>query len=83
MSGSEGGRYEWPVPQIDPERCDGCGLCMRVCHCGALEREGDKVVVAWPERCQYSGLCELACPRHAVQRRFEIVMMDRLSEREG
>lgn len=81
MGGSEAARDEWPVPQIDPERCDGCGLCLRVCHCGALGRQGDQVVVAWPERCDYSGLCELACPLQAIQRIFEITIVDRTSER--
>jgi MinD superfamily P-loop ATPase len=67
-----------PVPWIDPDRCDGCGLCLRVCPCGALELQGDKVV-ARPEVCDYSGLCEMICPRQAIQRPFEIVSVEKPS----
>jgi NAD-dependent dihydropyrimidine dehydrogenase PreA subunit len=51
-----------------------------VCPCGALERQGDKVVVARPEACDYSGLCELVCPKQAIQRPFEIVSVEKPAE---
>ena len=64
---------ERPIPLIDPKRCDGCGLCVRVCPTGALAMNGALAIVAWPEICEYTGLCEMICPMKAIQRPFEIV----------
>jgi len=65
-----------PIPLIDPARCDGCGLCVRVCPTGALAVQDGKAVVATPEVCNYTGLCEAACPTGAIQRLFEIVILN-------
>jgi len=69
-------REKHPIPIIDLERCDGCGLCLRVCPTGALAMNGSKALVARPGACDYSGLCEMACPVQAIQRPFEIVLWD-------
>jgi NAD-dependent dihydropyrimidine dehydrogenase PreA subunit len=67
---------ERPVPIIDPERCDGCGLCVRVCPTGALALWHGRAVVAQPAACEYTGLCELICPTQAIQRPFMILLAD-------
>ena len=67
---------EQPVPLIDPTRCDGCGLCVRVCPTGALAVKDGKAIVAAPEACNYTGLCEAICPTRAIRRPFEIVVLD-------
>ncbi len=67
---------EQPVPLIDPTRCDGCGLCVRVCPTGALAVKDGKAIVATPEACNYTGLCEAICPTRAIRRPFEIVVLD-------
>ena len=64
---------DWPVPQIDLTRCDGCGLCVKICPPHALQLTEELVVVAFPERCDYCGLCEQVCPQKAIERTFEIV----------
>jgi ferredoxin len=64
-----------PVPLIDPQRCDGCGLCVRACPTKALSRAG-KAFVAHPLACEYSGLCEAVCPPHAIARPFEILVAE-------
>jgi len=63
-----------PIPLIDPQKCDGCGLCVRACPTRALELRGGKAVVANPLACEYSGLCEAVCPTQAIARPFEIVV---------
>lgn len=63
----------WPVPDIDPKLCNGCGKCMQLCPTGALELKDGIAIVARPQACQYHGFCEMVCPTGAIQRRFEIV----------
>lgn len=65
-----------PIPLIDPQKCDGCGLCVRACPTGALALQEGKAVVARPLTCEYSGLCEAVCPTRAITRLFEIVVAD-------
>ncbi|PKO04285.1 MAG: 4Fe-4S ferredoxin [Chloroflexi bacterium HGW-Chloroflexi-3] len=67
---------EWPVPQIDPNLCDGCNLCVQVCPNHVLVLRYNLAVVAHPELCDYSGLCEQACPQKAIQRLFEILILN-------
>jgi nitroreductase/ferredoxin len=51
---------------IDPERCTGCGLCVRVCPAGTLSmREGRAVVSG--SRSLDCGHCEAVCPAGAVR----------------
>ncbi len=66
-----------PIPLIDPQLCDGCGLCIRACPTKALELLDGKAVVAHPLACEYSGLCEAVCPTRAITRPFEIVIADK------
>lgn len=66
-------RASKPMPIVDLERCDGCGLCVRVCASGALAIRSGKAVVARPEACTYAGSCERICPVHAICLPMEIV----------
>ena len=50
---------------IDPERCTGCGECLRVCRFGAvLEQEGRYSID--PLSCEGCGACMHACPVGAI-----------------
>ena len=61
------------MPIIDTEKCQGCGLCVSVCSCGALALL-DKVVTAVKlEGCQWCTLCEMVCPSGAISCPFEVV----------
>lgn len=62
------------IPIIDPQKCNGCGLCVRVCPTKALDLRYGKAIVANPPVCAYSGLCEAVCPTQAITRPFEIVI---------
>lgn len=51
---------------VDPERCNGCGLCLKPGHCDAVElRDGKAYVV--PERCLGCSICASLCPRKAIR----------------
>ena len=52
-------------PQIDRERCTGCGICTKIGSCDALRVEDKKAVVN-EEKCVSCGLCETLCPRKAI-----------------
>jgi ferredoxin len=65
-----------PVPIIDPQRCDGCGLCVHSCPTCTLELQDGKAVVAHPLACEYIGMCETVCPKQAITRPFEIVLVE-------
>lgn len=57
---------QW-LPQIDPQRCSGCGLCLTHCPQQALGFAGQQAVVVAPSRCDYCGVCEGICPTGAIQ----------------
>ena len=69
-------KNDWPVPQIDSKKCNGCNLCVQVCPNHVLELRNGIAVVAHPQKCDYSGLCEQICPQQAIQRLFEIFIFD-------
>jgi NAD-dependent dihydropyrimidine dehydrogenase PreA subunit len=64
---------KWPVPLIDVQRCDGCGLCVGVCPTGALAMFEAKAVIANPDACEYDAACEDRCPQGAIGLPYLIV----------
>ena len=62
------------MPSIDVEKCDGCGLCLSVCSCGALVLVGG--VIGFKKRvdCDWCTLCEVVCPTGAITCSFEIII---------
>lgn len=61
------------MPVIDTAKCNGCGLCVTVCSCGALVMM-DKVVTVIPRiDCHWCGQCEAVCLTGAISCPYEIV----------
>lgn len=69
------------MPEIDLEKCDGCGLCVSVCHCNILVLVDNVVTVMEKGKCtscnRWCTQCEDVCPTGAIACRFEIVIEER------
>ncbi len=64
------------MPQVDRQKCNGCGLCVGVCSCGALILVDNGVTVIETEECGWCAECEAVCPTQAITCPFEIVIED-------
>ena len=51
---------------IDKERCNGCGLCVKACHEGAMDLVNGKAELVKPNLCDGLGDCLPACPQNAI-----------------
>ena len=51
---------------IDPEKCNGCGVCRRACPYEAISGSKKQVHVIDPEKCQKCGICQSECKFEAV-----------------
>lgn len=54
---------------FDKDRCNGCGLCVRACHEGAIGLVDGKAALLRDDFCDGMGDCLPACPMDAI--RFE------------
>lgn len=55
---------------IDEQRCNGCGLCAKACHEGAIGMVNGKAKLLREDYCDGLGDCLPACPTDAIS--FEI-----------
>ena len=62
------------MPVIVLEKCNGCGLCVTVCKCGALVMIDNVVTVIEMDDCHWCGQCELVCPTEAITCPYDIVV---------
>ena len=54
------------IIRIDEERCNGCGLCARACHEGAIDLVDGKARLMREHFCDGLGDCLPACPMNAI-----------------
>ncbi len=62
------------MPEIDQEKCNGCGLCVSVCSCNAIVLVANVISIIETEECLWCTLCEAVCPTAAITCPFEIVI---------
>lgn len=63
-------------PLVNPELCNGCGVCVSVCACGALVMVDNVIMLKETEACGYCTYCEAVCPTGAIRCPFEIVFAE-------
>lgn len=63
-------------PLIDPAKCDGCGVCVSVCHQAALSMVSKTVSFTAKIDCPWCGECEAVCPQGAISCPYEIVFSE-------
>ena len=54
------------IIKIDTEKCNGCGLCAKACHEGAIGMKDGKAVLMREDYCDGLGDCLPACPTNAI-----------------
>ncbi len=55
------------IPDIDNEKCTGCGKCVEICRFNSLALVKNKIMV-FPELCHSCGGCWLVCPEKAISK---------------
>ena len=64
------------MPVIDPNKCDGCGLCVGVCHLNALAIVNNIITIIETVECDWCTDCELVCLTGAISCPFEIILQE-------
>ena len=54
------------IVEINEEKCNGCGLCAKACHEGAIQMINGKAKLISDEYCDGLGDCLPACPTDAI-----------------
>ncbi len=68
---NETGGWRTFVPELDPEKCDGCMLCYFYCPDASIIVEDGKAVAVDLEHCKGCGICAHECPAGAIVMRLD------------
>ena len=69
------------MPEIDLDKCTGCGDCVELCLSHAVGLVEGKVTIVSPADCNYCTDCETFCPNDAIRCPLEIVLLKDEPER--
>ena len=61
------------VPEVDLEKCTGCGECSRLCQYSAIVHLRDNNVLTFEQLCHSCGGCFLVCPAEAINEKRQII----------
>ena len=62
------------MPQVDLEKCTGCGTCAAACYCGAVVIVDGKAHIIEMMMCGWCTVCEAICPSGALSCPYEIIL---------
>jgi len=62
------------MPTVDGKKCNGCGLCVSVCHCHVFVLVENVISVIETEECTWCTQCEAVCPTGAISCPYEIIV---------
>jgi NAD-dependent dihydropyrimidine dehydrogenase PreA subunit len=52
--------------ELNPESCNGCGMCVKVCPHEVFGLKGGKAQIINRDYCMECGACALNCPAQAI-----------------
>lgn len=67
--GSIGETGDWRTfrPEIDPKKCNKCGICYVYCPDGVIMFKDGSVPVIDYTYCKGCGICKVKCPKNAIE----------------
>ena len=63
------------TPEIDLDKCTGCGDCVEQCPTKAVAVVDNKVAIVRLDNCDYCADCETFCLVGAIRCPFEIILV--------
>jgi len=64
------------MPVIEPQKCNGCGLCVIVCNNNVLALVNNVITIIETVECDWCTDCELVCTTGAIRCPFEIILQE-------
>ncbi|MDA3893607.1 MAG: 4Fe-4S binding protein [Salinivirgaceae bacterium] len=52
---------------LNKEKCNGCGMCVKVCPHAVFEMNGSKAELTLKDYCMECGACQLNCAQNAIK----------------